>query len=72
MINIFTLPLITFFLLLLQAIFAGAEISLLSCDKATIKARSEEGLDSAKLVMKSIDKIEEYVGTSLVEKIYVL
>jgi len=66
MINIFTLPLITFFLLLLQAIFAGAEISLLSCDKATIKARSEEGLDSAKLVMKSIDKIEEYVGTSLV------
>ena len=65
-INIYTLPLITLILLCIQAIFAGSEISLLSCDKGTIKAKADSGDSSAKLVMSSIDRIEEYVATSLV------
>lgn len=66
MINLFTLPIITFFLLCIQAIFAGSEISLLSCDKATIKSKADSGNNSARIVMNSIDRIEEYVATSLV------
>ena len=65
-INIYTLPLITLILLCIQAIFAGSEISLLSCDKGTIKSKADAGDSSAKLVMGSINKIEEYVATSLV------
>ena len=65
-INIYTLPLITLILLCIQAIFAGSEISLLSCDKGTIKSKADSGDSSAKLVMSSIDRIEEYVATSLV------
>ena len=52
--------------MILQAIFAGAEISLLSCDKSTIKSKADGGNSSAILVMGSIDNIEEYVATSLV------
>jgi len=66
MINLVTLPIITLLLLLLQAMFAGSEISLLSCDKGKIRSKADEGLASAKLVMQSINKIEEYVATSLV------
>tara|TARA_B100001989_G_C24541051_1_gene467574 strand:- start:1275 stop:2249 length:975 start_codon:yes stop_codon:yes gene_type:complete len=65
-INFFTLPLITLFLLVLQALFAGSEIALLSCDKAKIRSRADSGSSAAKLVMKSINKIEQYVSTSLV------
>ena len=53
-------------MLILQAIFAGSEISLLSCDKSTIKSKADAGNSSAILVMGSIGKIEEYVATSLV------
>ena len=66
MINLFTLPIITLILLIFQAMFAGAEISLLSCDKGKIRSKADQGLPSAKLVMNSINKIEEYVSTSLV------
>ena len=65
-INIYTLPIITLILLCIQAIFAGSEISLLSCDKGTIKSKADAGDSSAQLVMGSISKIEEYVATSLV------
>ena len=53
-------------LLCIQALFAGSEISLLSCDKVTIKSKADSGNSSAQIVMNSIDKIEEYVATSLV------
>ena len=66
MINIVTLPIITLMLLILQAMFAGSEISLLSCDKGKIRSKADQGLGSAKLVMRSINRIEEYVATSLV------
>ena len=66
MINLFTLPLITIFLLSLQAIFAGSEIALLSCDKAKIREKADSGNSAAKLVTQSINRIEEYVSTSLV------
>tara|TARA_Y100001960_G_scaffold106117_1_gene114082 strand:+ start:920 stop:1897 length:978 start_codon:yes stop_codon:yes gene_type:complete len=66
MINLITLPIITLVLLILQAMFAGSEISLLSCDKGRIRSKADQGLPSAKLVMSSINKIEEYVATSLV------
>ena len=66
MINIVTLPIITLMLLILQAMFAGSEISLLSCDKGKIRSKADQGLGSAKLVMQSINRIEEYVATSLV------
>ena len=70
-INIYTLPLITLILLCIQAIFAGSEISLLSCDKGTIKSKADSGDSSAKLVMSSIDRIEEYVATSLVVSTFI-
>ncbi len=66
MINLVTLPIATLLLLLLQAMFAGSEISLLSCDKGKIRSKADKGLASAKLVTQSINKIEEYVATSLV------
>ncbi len=66
MINLFTLPLITIFLLSLQAIFAGSEIALLSCDKGKIREKADSGNSAAKLVTQSINRIEEYVSTSLV------
>ena len=62
MINLFTLPLITIFLLSLQAIFAGSEIALLSCDKAKIREKADSGNSATKLVTQSINRIEEYVS----------
>ena len=54
MINLITLPIITLVLLILQAMFAGSEISLLSCDKGRIRSKADQGLPSAKLVLSLI------------------
>ncbi|NIP38987.1 MAG: DUF21 domain-containing protein, partial [Candidatus Dadabacteria bacterium] len=57
--------LITFFLFL-QALFAGSEIALISCDKAVIKSLADSGSKSAKMVLDSFVDIEKFISTTLV------
>ncbi|HSG32501.1 MAG TPA: hemolysin family protein [Thermodesulfobacteriota bacterium] len=57
--------LITFFLFL-QALFAGSEIALISCDKAVIKSLADSGSKRAKLVLESFLDIEKFISTTLV------
>lgn len=57
--------LITFFLLL-QALFAGSEIALISCDKAVIKSLADSGSKRARLVLDSFVDIEKFISTTLV------
>jgi magnesium and cobalt exporter, CNNM family len=52
--------------LLLQALFAGSEIALVSCDKIKMKALAEGGSKGAKLVLKSFLEIERFISTTLV------
>ena len=52
--------------LLLQGFFAGSEIALISCDKVKIKSLADEGSRSAKLVMSSFAKVEQFISTTLV------
>jgi CBS domain containing-hemolysin-like protein len=52
--------------LFLQALFAGSEIALVSCDKIKIKALAEGGSKTAKLVLKSFLEIERFISTTLV------
>jgi len=57
--------LITFFLFL-QALFAGSEIALISCDKAVIKLLADSGSKRAKMVLDSFVDIEKFISTTLV------
>ncbi len=52
--------------ILLEALFAGSEIALVSCDKIKIKTLAERGSRAAKLALKSFLNIERYVSTALV------
>lgn len=52
--------------LLLQGFFAGSEIALISCDKVKIKSLADSGSRSAKLVMNSYARVEQFIGASLV------
>ncbi|MER3447136.1 MAG: hypothetical protein C4291_09955 [Candidatus Dadabacteria bacterium] len=52
--------------LILQALFAGSEIALISCDKIKLKAVAETGSKRAKLVLKSFLEIERFISTTLV------
>ncbi|MEM4657887.1 MAG: hemolysin family protein [Candidatus Methanosuratincola sp.] len=52
--------------LLLQALFAGSEIALVSCDKVRMKQLSEQGSKSARLVLESFLSVERFISTSLV------
>ena len=52
--------------ILLEALFAGSEIALISCDKIKIKTLAERGSRAAKLALKSFLNIERYVSTALV------
>lgn len=52
--------------LILQALFAGSEIALISCDKIKLKAIAEAGSKRAKLVLKSFLEIERFISTTLV------
>lgn len=54
------------FFLLLQALFAGSEIALISCDKAVIKALADSGSKRARLVLESFVDIEKFISTTLV------
>jgi len=53
-------------LLLLQALFAGSEIALISCDKAYIKSLADTGSGKAKMVLESFVEIEKFISTTLV------
>jgi len=52
--------------LLLQALFAGSEIALISCDKAQIKSLADSGSKKARMVLESFVDIEKFIGTTLV------
>jgi putative hemolysin len=52
--------------ILLEALFAGSEIALVSCDKIKIKTLAGKGSRAAKLALKSFLNIERYVSTALV------
>jgi CBS domain containing-hemolysin-like protein len=54
------------FFLLLQALFAGSEIALISCDKAVIKSLADSGSKKAKMVLDSFLDIEKFISTTLV------
>lgn len=58
--------LIILVLLLLQALFAGSEIALISCDKAYIKSLADTGSGKAKMVLESFVEIEKFISTTLV------
>ena len=52
-------------LLILQALFAGSEIALISCDKIKIRSLAENGSRSAKLVLSAYKDVDKYLSTSL-------
>ena len=58
--------LIIFVCLVLQAFFAGSEISLISCDKVKVKALADQGSKRAQLVINSVRNIERFISTALV------
>jgi putative hemolysin len=49
-----------------EAFFSGSEIAIVSSDKIRLKNKSEEGLRSAKLVEKMLEKPEYLLATTLV------
>ena len=53
-------------LLLLQALFAGSEIALISCDKAYIRSLADNGSGKAKMVLDAFAEIEKFISTTLV------
>lgn len=57
---------IIFLLLLLQALFAGSEIALISCDKAYIKSLADAGSGKAKMVLDAFIDIQQFISTTLV------
>lgn len=52
--------------LFMEALFAGSEIALISCDKIKIKTLAQGGSKAAKLALKCFLNIERYVSTALV------
>jgi CBS domain containing-hemolysin-like protein len=50
----------------MEALFAGSEIALISCDKIKIKTLAQGGSKAAKLALKCFLNIERYVSTALV------
>lgn len=55
-----------FIFLFLQALFAGSEIALISCDKAYIKSLADSGSGKAQMVLESFTQIEKFISTTLV------
>ena len=53
-------------LLAMQAFFAGSEIALISCDKIKMRAFAEDGSASAAAVLRAYDRIETFIGTTLI------
>lgn len=54
------------FLIILTAIFSGAETAMESCNKFKFKVKASEGSRSAKLVVKILDKFDENLISVLV------
>lgn len=64
--NYFTASLILIALLLLAAVTAASEISLIALSKVKLRKRSSEGSKTAKLILKILETPERFFGTILV------
>lgn len=58
------LPLIVF-LIILEGLFSGGEIALVSCDNYRILQKAQKGSRSARVALKLIEKPERFLSTTL-------
>lgn len=61
----FELTIAVTFLVLIEALFSGSEIAILSCDKTKMKLASDKGSRGAKLALKLSDQQEIVLSTTL-------
>jgi CBS domain containing-hemolysin-like protein len=64
--NLSTIMILAPFLLLLEGIFAGSEIALLSADRVRLRALADGGVSGAKLALELMEKPERVLSTTLV------
>ncbi len=63
--DIFSVIFIGLILLLVEALFSGAEIAIVSADRARLRARAEEGNKGASIALTLLEKPEWLMGTIL-------
>ncbi len=63
--DIYSVIIIGLILLLVEALFSGAEIAIVSADRARLKAKAEEGNRGASLALALLEKPEWLMGTIL-------
>ena len=63
--DIFSVIVIGLLLLLAEALFSGAEIAIVSADRARLRAKAEEGNRGASLALDLLEKPEWLMGTIL-------
>ncbi len=63
--DIYSVIIIGLILLLVEALFSGAEIAIVSADRALLRAKAEEGNRGASLALDLLEKPEWLMGTIL-------
>ncbi len=63
--DIYSVIIIGLILLLVEALFSGAEIAIVSADRALLRAKAEEGNRGASLALALLEKPEWLMGTIL-------
>ena len=63
--DIYSVIIIGLILLLVEALFSGAEIAIVSADRARLRAKAEEGNRGASLALALLEKPEWLMGTIL-------
>ena len=63
--DIFSVIVIGLILLLVEALFSGAEIAIVSADRARLRAKAEEGNKGASIALTLLEKPEWLMGTIL-------
>ena len=63
--DIYSVIIIGLILLLVEALFSGAEIAIVSADRARLRAKAEEGNRGASLALDLLEKPEWLMGTIL-------
>ncbi len=63
--DIFPVIIVGLLLLLAEALFSGAEIAIVSADRARLRARAEEGNKGADIALQLLEKPEWLMGTIL-------
>ena len=64
-VDIFSVIVIGFILLLAEALFSGAEIAIVSADRARLRAKAQEGNKGASIALELLKKPEWLMGTIL-------